>query len=94
MHGINGFLFANLPALDMCLNDEISWHLIGYGNEVDIHGAYFHGQTFLMNKNRKDVVHLIPGKENVVAKFCKKLSKQRWQSIHIQTYITCSFRII
>jgi hephaestin len=69
MHGINGFLFANLPALDMCLNDEISWHLIGYGNEVDIHGAYFHGQTFLMNKNRKDVVHLIPGKENVVAKF-------------------------
>ena len=67
MHGINGFLFANLPALDMCLNDEISWHLIGYGNEVDIHGAYFHGQTFLMNKNRKDVVHLIPGKENLVA---------------------------
>ncbi|CAB4018123.1 hephaestin isoform X1, partial [Paramuricea clavata] len=61
MHGLNGFLFANLPALDMCLNDEISWHLIGYGNEVDIHGAYFHGQTFLMNKNRKDAVHLIPG---------------------------------
>ena len=61
MHGINGFLFANLPALDMCLNDKVSWHMIGYGNEVDIHGAYFHGQTFLMNKNRKDAVNLIPG---------------------------------
>ncbi|XP_028411443.1 hephaestin-like protein [Dendronephthya gigantea] len=61
MHGINGFLFANLPGLEMCLNDDVSWHLIGYGNEVDIHGAYFHGQTFLMNKNRKDAVNLIPG---------------------------------
>ena len=61
MHGINGFLFANLPDLVMCLDDDVSWHLIGYGNEVDIHGAYFHGQTFLMNRNRKDALNLIPG---------------------------------
>jgi hypothetical protein len=73
MHGINGFLFANLPGLDMCLNDKISWHLIGYGNEVDIHGAYFHGQTFLMNKNRKDAVNLIPGERHIREIYCPKL---------------------
>ena len=46
MHGINGYLYGNLPGLDMCLGDDVSWHLIGYGNEVDMHGAHFHGQTF------------------------------------------------
>ena len=61
MHGINGYLFANLPGLDMCLNKKISWHLIGLGNEVDIHGVNFYGQTFEMNNNRKDTVTLIPG---------------------------------
>ena len=61
MHGINGYLYGNLPGLDMCLGDNVSWHLIGYGNEVDMHGAHFHGQTFLMNTNRKDTVSLIPG---------------------------------
>ena len=61
MHCINGYLYGNLPGLDMCLGDNVSWHLIGYGNEVDMHGAHFHGQTFLMNTNRKDTVSLIPG---------------------------------
>ena len=63
MHGINGYLFANLPGLEMCLNDKISWHLIGLGNEIDIHGVNFYGQTFLLNSNRKDTVNLIPGNQ-------------------------------
>ena len=62
MHGINGYLFANLPGLDMCLNKKVSWHLIGLGNEVDIHGVNFHGQTLDINSNRKDTVNLIPGR--------------------------------
>lgn len=61
MHGINGYLYANLPGLDMCVNQKISWHIIGLGDEVDIHGVNFHGQTFEMNSNRKDTVYLIPG---------------------------------
>ena len=65
MHGINGYLFANLPKLDMCWGEDISWHLIGYGNEVDIHGVYFHGQTFLYNKNRKDALNLVPGRRTI-----------------------------
>ena len=62
MHGINGFLYGNLPGLSMCKGDTVSWHLIGVGNEVDMHGAYFYGNTFLNNKNRKDTVNLLPGK--------------------------------
>ena len=61
MHGINGFLYGNLPGLSMCKGEKVSWHLIGVGNEVDKHGAYFYGNTFLNNKNRKDTVNLLPG---------------------------------
>ena len=68
MHGVNGYLYANLPGLDTCFNDSVSWHLIGWGNEVDIHGAYFHGHTFLSNKNRKDSLNLVPGK--IILIFC------------------------
>ncbi|MEQ2308560.1 hypothetical protein AMECASPLE_029392, partial [Ameca splendens] len=33
MHGINGFLYGNLPGLTMCQGNKIHWHLIGLGNE-------------------------------------------------------------
>ncbi|KAL9973401.1 hypothetical protein ACROYT_G019857 [Oculina patagonica] len=61
MHGINGFLYANLPSLDMCIDEKISWHMIGLGNEVDMHTAYFYGNTFTYNSNMKDTVSLLPG---------------------------------
>ncbi|KAJ7356217.1 hypothetical protein OS493_025970 [Desmophyllum pertusum] len=61
MHGINGYMYANLPGLDMCLGDKVSWHMIGLGNEVDIHTAYFYGNTFVYNGNIKDTVSLLPG---------------------------------
>lgn len=62
MHGINGYLYGNLPGLDMCLGDDISWHMIGLGNEIDRHTAYFYGNTFIHNGNVKDAVSLLPGK--------------------------------
>ena len=61
MHGINGFLYANLPGLELCIGDKVSWHLIGLGNEVDMHTAYFYGNTFTYNGNMKDTVSLLPG---------------------------------
>lgn len=61
MHGINGFLYANLPGLEMCLGDTISWHVIGLGNEVDMHTAYFYGNTFTHQGSVKDTVSLLPG---------------------------------
>ena len=63
MHGINGYLYANLPGLEVCLGDKVSWHLIGLGNEVDMHTAYFYGNTFSENGQMKDTVSLLPGNE-------------------------------
>ena len=37
MHVINGYFYGNLPSLEICLGDRISWHLFGIGNEVDLH---------------------------------------------------------
>ncbi|XP_075054840.1 ferroxidase HEPHL1 [Mixophyes fleayi] len=60
MHAINGFLFGNLPAVNMCLSDSVSWHLFGMGNEVDIHSAYFYGHTVTNQGHRTDVINLFP----------------------------------
>ena len=37
MHVINGYFYGNLPDMKLCLGDQVSWHLFGIGNEVDIH---------------------------------------------------------
>ena len=61
MHAINGLMYGNLNGLEMCSGDRVSWHLITLGNEIDVHGITFTGQTFLLNNQRKDVVDLMPG---------------------------------
>uniref|UniRef100_A0A8C5STZ0 ferroxidase n=1 Tax=Laticauda laticaudata TaxID=8630 RepID=A0A8C5STZ0_LATLA len=57
---INGFLFGNLPLLDTCKGDTISWHLLGFGSETDVHGVAFQGNTILMNGMRRDTTSLFP----------------------------------
>lgn len=51
MHAINGFLFANGPDngdyLRMKVGEKVSWYLIGFGNEVDIHTVHFHANDFI-----------------------------------------------
>ncbi|KAM8975284.1 ferroxidase HEPHL1 [Pelodytes ibericus] len=60
MHAINGYLFGNLPDLDMCIGERIAWHLFGIGNEVDIHSTYFYGHTITTQGHRADVINLFP----------------------------------
>lgn len=48
MHGLNGLMYGNLPGFTVCQGDTIAWHVIGLGTEVDIHTAYFQGQTVKM----------------------------------------------
>ncbi|XP_027731626.1 ceruloplasmin isoform X1 [Vombatus ursinus] len=60
MHSMNGFMYWNQPGLDMCLGDTVSWHLFSAGNEADIHGIYFTGNTFLSKGERKDTANLFP----------------------------------
>ncbi|XP_042335296.1 hephaestin [Sceloporus undulatus] len=60
MHAINGYLFGNLPEMSMCAGDHVSWHLFGMGSEMDVHTAFFHGQTLVVRGHRTDVVSLFP----------------------------------
>ncbi|PKU34260.1 hephaestin-like protein 1 [Limosa lapponica baueri] len=60
MHAINGYIYGNLPGLEMCADTSMSWHLFGMGSEIDIHAAYFYGHTFTNRDQRADVVGLFP----------------------------------
>ncbi|XP_056131996.1 ceruloplasmin [Lampris incognitus] len=66
MHGINGFVYGNLPGLSMCQGNKIHWHLIGMGNEVDIHSVHFHGQILTNQKYHTDTVSLSPASSTAV----------------------------
>lgn len=39
MYSINGRVFGNLEGLDMCVGDNISWHLFGIGTDNDVHSG-------------------------------------------------------
>lgn len=52
MHTINGYAFGNLPGLEFCLLDRISWHLVGMGDTIDVHTASFEGHVVNWNGHR------------------------------------------
>uniref|UniRef100_A0A452HCC6 Ceruloplasmin n=1 Tax=Gopherus agassizii TaxID=38772 RepID=A0A452HCC6_9SAUR len=60
MHAINGFMFYNLPKLEVCKGDTVSWHFLGLGTDTDVHGAAFQGNTIQMNGMRRDATNLFP----------------------------------
>ncbi|XP_029796663.1 ceruloplasmin-like [Suricata suricatta] len=60
MNSINGYMYGNLPGLDMCLGDNISWHVLSVGSEKDLHGIYFSGNTFTSLGSRDDTIPLFP----------------------------------
>ncbi|XP_069746918.1 ferroxidase HEPHL1-like isoform X1 [Narcine bancroftii] len=75
MHSINGYLFGSLPGLNMCIGQSISWHLFSIGNEVDVHSAYFHGQTLIDRGHKVDVVSLFPASFVTVQMIPKNIGK-------------------
>lgn len=66
MHSINGFMYGNLPGLHMCQGDRVMWYLFSAGNEADVHGIYFTGNTFSSKGRRRDTVNLFPQVSEVV----------------------------
>ncbi|KAG9263574.1 hephaestin-like protein 1 isoform X1 [Astyanax mexicanus] len=60
MNAINGYVYGTLPGIKLCQNRTVAWHLVGMGNEVDVHSAFFHGHTLLMHGHRVDTVSLFP----------------------------------
>ena len=70
MHSINGYVFGNLPGLDMKVGERVRWYVIGMGTEVDLHTPHWHGQTLTTNGMgmgaRTDMVELLPGSMKIL----------------------------
>ncbi|XP_017273415.1 ferroxidase HEPHL1 [Kryptolebias marmoratus] len=60
IHVINGYTYGNLPGIELCQHRTVAWHLFGIGNEVDVHSAFFHGNTLLDRGHRTDTINLFP----------------------------------
>uniref|UniRef100_A0A667IUC4 ferroxidase n=1 Tax=Lynx canadensis TaxID=61383 RepID=A0A667IUC4_LYNCA len=60
MHSMNGFMYGNQPGLSMCKRESVVWYLFSAGNEADVHGIYFTGNTYLSKGERRDTGNLFP----------------------------------
>ena len=60
MHGINGYVFGNLPGLRMRFGERVRWYPFALGTEVDLHTPHWHANTLLWNGNRVDLVETLP----------------------------------
>ena len=65
MHSINGYIFGNLRGLVAGNGEKVRWHVLGMGNEVDLHTPHWHGKTLEIGAGagarRADLVELLPG---------------------------------
>jgi FtsP/CotA-like multicopper oxidase with cupredoxin domain len=60
-HAINGYVFGNLPGLEMNEGERVRWYLFGLGSEKDFHTAHWHGlRVTEEGRRRTDVVELLP----------------------------------
>ncbi len=59
-HAINGYVFGNLPGLIMKQGERVRWHLLGMGNERDLHTPHWHGKTVRYGARYTDVIELLP----------------------------------
>ena len=66
MHSINGFLYNNLPGLDMEQHEHVRWYLLALGDENDLHTAHWHGNNVDSKGSNTDVVELLPASMKVV----------------------------
>jgi manganese oxidase len=60
MHSMNGYVYGNLPGLEMKQGERVRWYLMGMGTEVDLHTPHWHGNTVVSMGMRMDVVSLLP----------------------------------
>jgi FtsP/CotA-like multicopper oxidase with cupredoxin domain len=61
MHSMNGYVFDNIPGLNMKTGETVRWYQLALGTEVDLHTPHWHGNTLLSGGHRLDVVDLLPG---------------------------------
>jgi len=66
-YSINGYIFGNLPGLEMNEGERVRWYVFGLGSEADFHTAHWHGLRVIEEgRRRTDVVELLPATMKVV----------------------------
>jgi hephaestin len=59
-HSINGYIFGNMPMIELKRGERVRWYVMGMGTETDLHTPHWHGNTVLVNGMRMDVISLLP----------------------------------
>jgi manganese oxidase len=60
MHGVNGYVYGNLPGVTMKVGERVRWYVMGMGTEVDLHTPHWHGGVVTANGMKTDVVSVFP----------------------------------
>lgn len=65
-YAINGYVFGNLPGLEVNQGERVRWYLFALGSEEDFHTAHWHGLRVVEEgRRRTDVVDLLPASMKV-----------------------------
>jgi manganese oxidase len=59
-HSINGYLFGNMPMIDLRRGEHVRWYVMDMGTETDLHTPHWHGNDVTVNGMRMDVISLLP----------------------------------
>ncbi|XP_046689887.1 ferroxidase HEPHL1-like [Silurus meridionalis] len=59
MRSVNGFMYGNLPELNLCEGDHVVWHLMALGS-AHLYSVYFQGNTIQLDNTTRDTVNLFP----------------------------------
>ena len=59
MESLTGFVYGNLPGLEMKMGERVRWYLMGSTN-FEFHAPHWHGNTVEIQKMRTDVTGLLP----------------------------------
>lgn len=65
MESMNGYIYANLPTIEVRQGERIRWYVLSSTN-FEIHTPHWHGNTVTIDGKREDVTGII-GMEQVVA---------------------------
>lgn len=57
---INGYLYGNMPPLEIRQGERVRWYVMAGTNDFDFHTPHWHGHTVLVHHSRTDVVSVEP----------------------------------
>ena len=60
MFSINGYVFGNMPMIDVHRGERTRWYVMSTMSDYDVHAPHWHGETVTINGMRTDTAQLGP----------------------------------